>query len=56
MDMAKDRGTGPMELPRFRGQVSVLVLWSCLQAALLILPDSESAAAGGRSSAILALA
>ena len=44
-----------LELPRFRGQVSVLVLRPSLHAALAILPDSESAAEGGRGSAILAL-
>ena len=46
---------GVLELPRFRGQVSVLVLRPSLHAALAILPDSESAAEGGRGSAILAL-
>lgn len=48
--------TDKLDLPRFDGQVSVLVFGYFLHAALPILPDSESAAAGGRSAAILALA
>lgn len=45
-----------LELPRFGGQVNVLVPRYSLHAALPILPDSESAAAGGRRAAVLALA
>lgn len=45
-----------VELPRFCGQVRVLVVCCFLHAVLMILPDSESAAEGSRSAPILALA
>jgi hypothetical protein len=45
-----------VELPRFRGQVKALVVFSVVHAVLMILPDSESAAEGSRSAASRALA
>jgi len=48
--------SGELELPRFRGQVRVLIVCCFLHAVVMILPDSEFAAEGSRSAAILALA